>query len=94
MSLYKESNMKHFIIAIVCLVMVAGVSGCKRNSAFDPGGDGPAAYQITLKGTANPSTLFIPQNKSEVHSVITVRAIHNTGAPVVGRDVYLSLIHI
>ena len=79
MSLYKESNMKHFIIAIVCLVMVAGVSGCKRNSAFDPGGDGPAAYQITLKGTANPSTLFIPQNKSEVQSVITVRAIHNNG---------------
>lgn len=82
--------MKPFAIAIVCLVLIAGVSGCKRSAAFDPGADGPAAYQITLKGTANPSTLFIPHNKPEVQSVITVRAIHNTGAPVVGREVYLT----
>jgi len=82
--------MKHVTIAMVCLVMIAGVSGCKRNAAFDPGGGGPAAYQITLKGTANPSTLFIPQNKPEVQSVITVRALHNNGSPVVGRDVYLT----
>ena len=82
--------MKHFAIMIVCLALVAGVTGCKRNSAVDPGGNGPAAYQITLKGTANPSTLFIPTSNTEVQSVITVRAIHNTGAPVVGRDVYLT----
>ena len=82
--------MKPFAIAIVCLVLIAGVSGCKRSAAFDPGADGPAAYQITLKGTANPSTLFIPHNEPQVQSVITVRAIHNDGAPVVGREVYLT----
>lgn len=90
MSLLKESKMKPFAIAIVCLVLIAGVSGCKRSAAFDPGADGPAAYQITLKGTANPSTLFIPHNQPEVQSVITVRAIHNDGSPVVGREVYLT----
>ncbi|MDY0296720.1 MAG: hypothetical protein RB296_05320 [Acidobacteriota bacterium] len=90
MSLLKESKMKPFTIAIVCLVLIAGVSGCKRSAAFDPGADGPAAYQITLKGTANPSTLFIPHNEPQVQSVITVRAIHNDGSPVVGREVYLT----
>lgn len=87
----KERAMKHGTIIIVSLMLLLGLGGCKRNAANDPGGDGPAAYQITLKGTANPSTLFIPRNKSEVRSVITVRAIYNDGTPVVDRDVYFTL---
>ena len=86
----KERAMKHGTIIIVSLMLLLGLGGCKRNAANDPGGDGPAAYQITLKGTANPSTLFIPTSNSEAQSVITIRAIQNTGAPVVGRDVYLT----
>jgi hypothetical protein len=48
---------------------------------------GPAGFRIILSGTANPSTIYVPESLPAAPSVITVTALKNDGSPVVGKDV-------
>lgn len=82
-----KNKIRFFII--VCLISVGLISmtSCKRDKVEDPEITGPAGFRISLSGTANPSTLYVPGTQPAVSSVITVRALNNDGTPVANRQV-------
>jgi hypothetical protein len=46
-----------------------------------------AGFRISLSGTANPSTLYVPETGQPVFSEIIVRALNSNGTPAEGFDV-------
>jgi hypothetical protein len=77
-------------IFILILATVAGfitLSSCKRSNVDDPEVIGPAGFRISLVGTADPSTLYVPDTTPAVYSVIKVRVLKNDATPVTGHDV-------
>lgn len=82
----KKNNFIYLIILISVIGLLTGTS-CKRNSVPEPDTHNPAGFRIILSGTADPSTLYVPQGGPEVSSYLTVTAINNDGTPVQGRQV-------
>lgn len=75
-----------FVIAAL-LIGFLSTASCKRKGQPEPDMTGPAGFRIILSGTANPSTLYVPESQPAVYSVITITALNNDGSPVVGKDV-------
>lgn len=82
----KKNNFIYLIILISVIGLLTGTS-CKRNSVPEPDTHKPAGFRIILSGTADPSTLYVPQAEPAVSSELSVRALNNDGTPVVGRKV-------
>lgn len=82
--------MKRWILWFVIAALFIGflsTTSCKRSKVGEPGMGGPAGLRIILSGTANPSTLYVPETQPAVYSEITVTALNNDGSPVVGKEV-------
>jgi len=72
------------IILAFALVFLAS---CTRSSVDDPDVIGPAGKRIQVSGTANPSTLYVPEHLPAVYSDITARVLKNDGSPAVNYTV-------
>lgn len=81
----KRSTAIYFLIFLLFMGLLSSIS-CKKNSQSDPSMKPGAGFRISLSGTANPSTLYIPE-KDTVHSQITVTALYNDGTPVSNKRV-------
>jgi len=84
--------MKKNISSIIISVLVSGIlvltmTSCKRNKEGDPGMIPNAGFRISLSGTANPSTLYVPDSGQPVFSEIIVRALNSNGTPAEGFDI-------
>jgi len=84
--------MRKKILAVIISMLVTGIlmlttTSCKRNKEGEPGVIPNAGLRIALSGTANPSTLYVPDTGQPVFSQINVRALNNNGTPAVGYDV-------
>jgi len=84
----KKSNLLYLIIFISIIGLLSTVS-CKRSAQQDPEMGGPAGFRIILSGTANPSTLYVPQSEPAVSSLITVTALNNDGTPAMNKNIVL-----
>ncbi|UCH94250.1 MAG: hypothetical protein JSV88_28825 [Candidatus Aminicenantes bacterium] len=84
-----KKNALLFIILMMCItgMLTLTTTSCKRSKVDEPGMIPNAGFRISLSGTANPSTLYVPETEPPVSSLITVRALHNDGSPAVGFDV-------
>jgi hypothetical protein len=85
-------TMRKKILPVIISVLVSGIlmltmNSCKRNKEGDPGVIPNAGFRISLSGTANPSTLYVPETGAPVFSQIRVRALHSNGSPAQGFDV-------
>lgn len=76
-----------YVIIVIAAIGMLSIASCKRNKSNEPEVTGPAGFRIILSGTANPSTLYVPENPQPVSSLITITALNNDGTPVVGKDV-------
>lgn len=84
--------MRKKILPVIISVLVTGIfilttTSCKRNKEGDPNFIPNAGFRISLSGTANPSTLYVPETGQPVFSKITVRALNSNGTPAAGFDV-------
>ncbi len=84
--------MRKKILPVIISVLVSGIlmltmNSCKRNKEGDPSVIPNAGFRISLSGTANPSTLYVPETGAPVFSQIRVRALHSNGSPAQGFDV-------
>lgn len=79
-----KKNSPVFLIISLAVMMVLGTTSCKRGAATDPTVTGPAGFRMSLSGTANPSTLYVPQTSPSASTLIAVRALKNDGTPAVG----------
>lgn len=81
---------RSFIYYIMVFFLISGLlslTSCKRARVADPDMQGPAGFRVILSGTANPSTLHVPNSDSAVSSHLTVTALHNNGTPVANKEV-------
>lgn len=76
-----------FVIGILMLTMTS----CKRNKEGEPELIPNAGFRISLSGTANPSTLYVPEAQPARNSQLTVRALHSTGEPAEGFQVIFQI---
>jgi hypothetical protein len=84
--------MRKKILPVIISVLVTGIfilttTSCKRNKEGDPNFIPNAGFRIALSGTANPSTLYVPETGQPVFSEIIVRALNSNGTPAAGFDV-------
>lgn len=82
-----KNKILFFIIVGLIAIGITSITSCKRKKVEDPTMTGPAAFRISLSGTANPSTLYVPATQPAVSTVITVRALNNDGTPVANRKI-------
>ena len=83
---------KNILLLIVISVFITGIlaltlSSCKRSNVQEPGMIPNAGFRISLSGTANPSSLWVPESQDAVFSTIRVRALHSDGSPAANYDV-------
>lgn len=76
-----------YFLVFAVFIGLLSVTSCKRAKVADPDMIGPAGFRIILSGTANPSTLYIPEVQPPVFSNLTVTALDNQGKPVAGKQV-------
>jgi hypothetical protein len=84
--------MRKKIFPAIISVLVTGIfiltmTSCKRNNEGEPELIPNAGFRISLSGTANPSTLYVPEAQPPRNSQISVRASHNNGEPAEGFQV-------
>ena len=80
-------NKKTAVCFIVFLLLVS--FSCKRDIIEEPQLSGPAGFYITLKGSADPSVLYLEKSSSlRPRTTLSVQVLNNDGSPVVGRPVY------
>jgi hypothetical protein len=75
------------IIIIVMMTVIFSITSCKRSKVQDPDVIPNAGFRIVLSGTANNSTLYVPETMPEVTSIINVRALNSDGTPAANYDV-------
>jgi len=81
---------KYIGLPLLIVLVISGIlttNSCKRSKVQDPNMNKPAGFYISLSGTANPSTLYLPSLDSEAETVITVKALKNDGTPAAGYPV-------
>ena len=84
----KKNILSVKIISVLVIgIVLFSMTSCKRNKEGEPGLIPNAGFRIALSGTANPSTLYVPEAQPPRNSQITVRALHNTGEPAEGFQV-------
>ena len=74
------------------LILIVGIgflatTSCKRGNVEDQGITGPAGFRISLSGTANPSTLYVPEALPAVSSRIRITAMNNDGTPAANYNI-------
>lgn len=74
-----------YTLIVIAAIGLLNLSGCKRSEVNDPGVIGPAGFRVIVTGTANPSTLYIPESNPEVTSYVKAKVLNNNGTPVVGK---------
>lgn len=74
-------------ILIISLVSLALTMSCKRDDVLAPQLFGPSTYDIVLEGTASPSSLYIPKERTPQTSLISVRVVRYDGKALAGKDV-------
>jgi hypothetical protein len=80
----------YILLSILVFVMICGIlslNSCKKNKVPDPVVTGPAGFHITVSGTANPSTLYVPASDPAVASTITAVVRDNQGNPLTNTKV-------
>lgn len=85
----KRNILLHILIITITGVGILSITSCKRGTVQDPNPSmhSPAGFRISLSGTANPSTLYVPENQPAVSSRITVRALNNDGTAAANYNV-------
>jgi hypothetical protein len=84
----KKNILSIKIISVLIIgIVLFSMTSCKRNKEGEPGLIPNAGFRIALSGTANPSTLYVPEAQPPRNSQITVRALHSTGEPAEGFQV-------
>jgi hypothetical protein len=83
----RKKNLSVIISVLVIGIFILTTTSCKRNKEGDPNFIPNAGFRIALSGTANPSTLYVPETGQPVFSEIIVRALNNNGTPAAGFDV-------
>ena len=78
---------KYIILILIISIGVFAITSCKRSGVNDPDMTGPAGFRIILSGTADPSTLYVPESLPEVTSSITVKVLNNNGTPVINKEI-------
>jgi hypothetical protein len=83
---------KNILLSIIIGVFITGIlaltmTSCKRSNVQEPGMIPNAGFRISLSGTANPSTIWVPETGDAAPSVIRVRALHSDGSPAQFYDV-------
>lgn len=73
------------ILAVILGLIFAG--SCKRSAVDDPDMNPPSDIRISLNGTANPSTLYVPAGQPAVNSLIEVIAHNNDGSPARNKEI-------
>jgi hypothetical protein len=79
----KKTILSYTIICVI-FIGILNLTSCKRGAVPDPDLVANAGFRIFLSGTANPSTLYIPETQPAASSIITVRALHNNGSAASG----------
>ena len=84
----KKNILSIKIISVLVIgILMFSMTSCKRNKEGEPELIPNAGFRIALSGTANPSTLYVPEAQPPRNSQITVRALHNSGEPAEGFQV-------
>lgn len=84
----KKNILSIKIISVLVIgIVLCSITSCKRNKEGEPELIPNAGFRIALSGTANPSTLYVPEAQPPRNSQITVRALHSTGEPAEGFQV-------
>ena len=78
---------KILIFVLVALIAMFALTSCKRANIDDPSMQVNSGFRIILSGTANPSTLYVPENGSEFSTTVNVQALDNKGVPVNGAQI-------
>jgi hypothetical protein len=81
---------KKILFTIIISVLVGALlitTSCKRTKESNPDMIPNAGFHISLSGTANPSTLYVPMTQPYVSSQISVRAVNNDGSAAAGYNV-------
>jgi len=79
---------KTYILLILAVIVgLFFTASCKRKGVSDPDMNRPSDFRISLKGTANPSTLYVPAGQPAVDSLIEVTAINNDGSPARNKEI-------
>jgi hypothetical protein len=81
-------NSKILIIFVVIILMI-GLSSCKRASSEAPTMQVNSGFRVILSGVANPSTLYVPDDNSAFSTNLIIQAKDNKGNPLVGYQVIL-----
>lgn len=84
--------MRRNVLLIILSICVTGIltlstSSCKRSKVEEQDVIPNAGFRIALSGTANPSTLYVPETQPPVFSEIVVRALNSDGTPAANFDV-------
>jgi hypothetical protein len=87
--------MKRNVISIIVILLTAigmlSLSSCKRNKPGDPIVITTAGIRIAISGTANPSTLYIPETQPTVSSLISISVLHNDGSAATGYTIIFQI---
>lgn len=84
----KKNILSNLIITVLVFgVLMLTMTSCKRNQEGEPELIPNAGFRISLSGTANPSTLYVPETGQPVFSEIMVRALHSDGTPAAGYEI-------
>lgn len=76
------------IISVLIIgIFILTLTSCKRNKEGEPEVIPNAGFRISLSGTANPSTLYVPEAQPPRNSQISVKASRNNGEPAEGFQV-------
>jgi len=78
--------MKKFLILIMLAFLIM-LTSCTRNDVSDPQLFGPSTYDIILEGTASPSSLYIPKERTPQTSLISIKVVRYDGRALAGKDV-------
>ncbi|MGD2084857.1 MAG: BACON domain-containing carbohydrate-binding protein [Candidatus Aminicenantes bacterium] len=83
----RKKNLSVITSILIIGIFILTTTSCKRNKEGEPGVIPNAGFRISLSGTANPSTLYVPETGQPVFSEIIVRALNSNGTPAEGFDV-------
>jgi hypothetical protein len=75
------------ILILIMLVFLIMLTSCTRDDVSEPQLFGPSTYDIILEGTASPSSLYIPKERTPQTSLITIKVVRYDGKALAGRDV-------
>ncbi len=83
----RRREMKKILFILIMVVLVLGVSSCKRSEIDDPIWDDPAGFETVVEGSVTPALQLID---GRIHtSQIFIKVTDAKGNPKVNRTVFL-----